>query len=133
MPLTLIILCGHPLNSFPDFPDLVLISPDIFLCWVTTTKTTERRLTSELCMCAQSYLTLDGSLPGCSVYGIFQQNTGAGCRFLLKGIFPTQGSNLSLLHLLHWQWILYHYTTWQAPLVSLCIYCAVLVTNRYKL
>ena len=50
MPLTLIILCGHPLNSFPDFPDLVLISPDIVLCWVTTTKTIERRLTSELCI-----------------------------------------------------------------------------------
>ena len=26
-----------------------------------------------------------------------------GCRFLPQGIFPTQGSNLSLLHLLHWQ------------------------------
>ena len=29
--------------------------------------------------------------------------TGAGCHFLLQGIFPTQGSNLCLLHLLHWQ------------------------------
>ena len=26
-----------------------------------------------------------------------------GCHFLLQGIFPTQGSNLCLLHLLHWQ------------------------------
>ena len=26
-----------------------------------------------------------------------------GCRFLPKGIFPTQGSNLCLLYLLHWQ------------------------------
>ena len=25
-------------------------------------------------------------------------NTGVGCRFLLQGIFPTQGSNLGLLH-----------------------------------
>ena len=31
--------------------------------------------------------------------------TGVGCHFLLQGIFPTQWSNL---HLLHWQWILYH-------------------------
>ena len=31
------------------------------------------------------------------------KNTGAGCCFLLQGIFPTQGSNLYLLHLLHWQ------------------------------
>ena len=26
-------------------------------------------------------------------------NTGVGCHFLLQGIFPTEGSNLSLLHL----------------------------------
>ena len=26
------------------------------------------------------------------------QNTRVGCHFLLQGIFPTQGSNLSLLH-----------------------------------
>ena len=26
------------------------------------------------------------------------KNTGVGCRFLLQGIFPTQGSNLGLLH-----------------------------------
>ena len=28
------------------------------------------------------------------------KNTGVDCHFLLQGIFPTQGSNL---HLLHWQ------------------------------
>ena len=28
------------------------------------------------------------------------KNTGVGCHFLLKGIFQTQGSSLSLLH---WQ------------------------------
>ena len=31
------------------------------------------------------------------------KNTGVGCHFLLQGIFPTQGSNPLLLHLLHWQ------------------------------
>ena len=30
-------------------------------------------------------------------------NTGVGCHFLLQGIFLTQGSSPSLLHLLHWQ------------------------------
>ena len=35
--------------------------------------------------------------------GFFIQNTGIGCDFLLQGIFPTQGSNLSLLYLLLWQ------------------------------
>ena len=29
--------------------------------------------------------------------------TGVGCRFLLQGIFPTQGLNPHLLCLLHWQ------------------------------
>ena len=31
------------------------------------------------------------------------KNTGVGCHFRLQGIFPTQGSNLSLLCLPHWQ------------------------------
>ena len=31
------------------------------------------------------------------------EDTGVGCRFLLQGAFPTQGSNPSLLRLLHWQ------------------------------
>ena len=31
------------------------------------------------------------------------KNTGVSCHFLLQGIFPTQGSNQSLLHLLCWQ------------------------------
>ena len=31
------------------------------------------------------------------------KNTGVGCHFHLQGIFPTQGLNLHLLLLLHWQ------------------------------
>ena len=31
------------------------------------------------------------------------KNTAVGCHALLQGIFPTQGSNLCLLRLLHWQ------------------------------
>ena len=31
------------------------------------------------------------------------KNIGVDCYFLLQGIFLTQGSNLCLLHLLHWQ------------------------------
>ena len=31
------------------------------------------------------------------------KNTEVGCHVLLKGIFPTQGSNPHLLYLLHWQ------------------------------
>ena len=42
------------------------------------------------------------------------QNTGVGCRFLLQGIFPTQGSRLRLLH---WQADLYHWATREAQYV----------------
>ena len=54
---------------------------------------------------AQSCLTLgdpmDCSLPGSSVHGDSPgKNTGVGCHALLQWIFPTQGSNLCLLH---WQ------------------------------
>ena len=31
------------------------------------------------------------------------KNDGMGCHFLFQGIFLTQGSNLHLLCLLHWQ------------------------------
>ena len=31
------------------------------------------------------------------------KNTGVGCHALLQGIFPTQGSNSHLLHLLHYK------------------------------
>ena len=40
------------------------------------------------------------------------QSTGAGSHFLLQGIFPTQGSNLRLLHCMQ---ILYH-------LICNCVY-----------
>ena len=52
---------------------------------------------------AQSCPTLcdpmDCSPPGSSVQEIFQARiTGVGCHFLLQGIFPTQGSQMGLLH-----------------------------------
>ena len=44
--------------------------------------------------------------------GDFQsKNTGVSCHFLLQGIFPTQGSNL---HLLHCRRSLYHWATGEA-------------------
>ena len=35
--------------------------------------------------------------------GFSGKNTGVGCHSLFQGIFLTQGSNLHLLSLLHWQ------------------------------
>ena len=47
---------------------------------------------------------MDCSPSGSSVHWIFPgKDTEMGCHFLLQGIFLTQGSNPSLLRLLHWQ------------------------------
>ena len=48
--------------------------------------------------------TADCRLPGSSVHGDSPgKNTGLGYHAFLQGIFLTQGSNLHLLCLLHWQ------------------------------
>ena len=53
--------------------------------------------------CVQLFVTLCSS-PGSSVHGHWPgKNTGVGCHALLHRIVPIQGSNLCLLHLLHWQ------------------------------
>ena len=51
---------------------------------------------------------MDHSPPDSSVHGNSSgKNAGVGCHALLQGIFPSQGSNLHLLCLLHCRWILY--------------------------
>ena len=45
------------------------------------------------------------------------KNTGVGCLFLLQRIFPTQGSNPSLLWLLNCREILYHLSHQGSPRV----------------
>ena len=63
-------------------------------------------------LAAQSCLTLcdpmDYSPPGFSVpWDSPGKNTGVGCPFPLQGIFPIQGSNLSLLCFLRCRQMLY--------------------------
>ena len=53
-------------------------------------------------MCLTLYDYMDCRLPASSVH-FSGKNTGAGCCFLLQGIFPTQGSKPRPLCLLHWQ------------------------------
>ena len=48
-------------------------------------------------------LPTPGGPPASSVHGMFQSRTGVGCHFFPQGIFPTQGSNMRVQHLLHWQ------------------------------
>ena len=55
--------------------------------------------------CVRLCKSLDYSPAGSSVHGHSPgKNTGVGCHVLLQGIFPTQGSDLDLLHC---RWSLY--------------------------
>jgi len=53
------------------------------------------------------------------------KDTGVGCHFLLEGIFLTQGSNLHLFCLLHWE-------AGSLPLVPLGSLKRVAVWSRYQ-
>ena len=69
-------------------------------------------LVTKLCLTLCNHV--DCSMLGSSVHGIFQdKDTGVGCHFLLQEIFPTQGSNLSLLHC---RWVPYRLSHWESPL-----------------
>ena len=61
-----------------------------------------------------------------SVWNFPGKNTEVGCHFLLQGIFLTQGSNPSLLRLLHGRWILYHWAIGKPRRFSSC--CKILVS-----
>ena len=59
--------------------------------------------------------SMNYSLPGSSVRGDFPgKDTGVGCHVFFLGIFPTQGSNPRLLHLLLWQVGSLPLSTWEA-------------------
>ena len=67
-------------------------------------------------LCAILCDPMDCCPPDSSVHGISSKNTGAGCHFLLPGIFLTQGSNP---HLLHWQAILDHWAARKLTSIAL--------------
>ena len=58
------------------------------------------------CVCSVTQSCLDLCNPKDRLFcpwHFLGKNTGLGCRFLLQGIFPIQGSNPCFLHLLYWQ------------------------------
>ena len=62
--------------------------------------------------------------PPCSSvheHGHSRQECWTGLPCLLPEVFPIQGLNLCLLHLLHWKQILYCWATGEAPNVTLHI------------
>ena len=69
--------------------------------------------------CVQLFVTLwTETIQAPPSMGFPSKNTGVGSRFLLQGIFQTQGSNPRLFHLLHWQDSLPTSTTWEACLAQ---------------
>ena len=74
--------CKH--SSLIVLPWDLLLSPQVHVCSY-----------AQLCLTLCEPLLCPRNFPG--------KNTRANCHFLLQRIFPTQGSNLHLLSLLHWQ------------------------------
>ena len=56
------------------------------------------------------------------------KNTGVGCHFLLQGIFPTQGSNLGLLHC---RQTLYRLSHQGSPLKIYPRLCSTALSSRF--
>ena len=76
--------------------------PDYSLSLSFGTTVTQEKEERGAQLCPTPCDPMDCGPLGSSVHGIFSgKNAGVGCHFLLQGIFPTQGSNLCLLHLLH--------------------------------
>ena len=74
------------------------------MCIVETTVTIRHKNSVLSCFShVQLCDAMVSNLPGSSLCNSQGKNTGMGCHGLPQGIFPTQGSNLSLLCPLHWQ------------------------------
>ena len=86
-----VLLVSLELDEVMDVPDRILVMYEGEIVGeLDPKKTTQEEL---------GLYTMHCSLPGFSVHGNSPgKNTGVGCHFLLQGIFPTQVSNLGLLH-----------------------------------
>jgi len=104
--------CIHPASSKPFSSSILRLNfwyyhlPRHSHFFISITNHWDLRILCVL-MHAQSCSTLcdpmDCSPPGSSVHGIFQEEYWSGLSFPPPGHIPTQGLNLHLLHLLHWQ------------------------------
>ena len=77
----------------------------VFHCWWECNLA--QTLLKTVCMCAWSVVSYSVALWTVAHQAPLQwdspgKNTGVGCHAFLRGIFPTQGLNLHLLHLLDW-------------------------------
>ena len=60
------------------------------------------------------------------------KNSGEGSHSLVQGTFPTQGSNLHLLWLLHCRQIIYHWATKEAPLSMVYLHFLLLLLLSFN-
>ena len=90
-----------PVFLFPPFYLSIMWSTDTFFCY----RNPSTRYTVVV-VHSLSHVWLFCNPMHCRVLHPWDspgKNTGVGCYFLLQGIFTTQGLNLCLLCLLHWQ------------------------------
>ena len=107
-----------PYVCFHFFPTSLLFSPSHLLpCNFTHQKSTVCACACACaCVCVFSHLVVPDSLWPYSLLGSCpcdfpRKNTEVDCHFLLQGIFPTQESIPSHLHLMHCRSILYLWAT----------------------
>ena len=89
---------------------------------------------SEICVCISRLVVSNSLQPQglqssrlSSLWNSPGKNIGAGCHFLLQGIFPTQGSNLGLLHC---RQMLYHLSQQGNPIVRCAVTQREINSNR---
>ena len=80
----------HTLRLTPFF----FLLSFLFTCPIFTPVCTSSKLVAQSCLCNPMDYSPADSCPWDSP----GKNTGVGCHFLLKGIFPTQKLNSGLLH-----------------------------------
>ena len=78
-----------------EFLKFLWLMPDLILGPAAAAKSLQ--------LCPTLCDPIDGSSPGSSAHGFFLARILEWSYFLLQGMLPTQGSNLCLLNLLHWQ------------------------------
>ena len=93
--------CEEGLLCFPKettLPSLLLLEP--YTCSLGCSLVPLHAKSLQLCLILHD--PMGYTPPGSSIHGILQARIlEQGCHFLHQGIFPTQGSNLKLLSLLH--------------------------------
>ena len=108
----IVCIAGGLFNTIPlDMYVGCILCKDVFVVYARINIYTQVYIYTHVCMllCHHSVMPDSETPMDCSPTRLLRpwdspgKSTGVGCHALLQGVFPTQGSNLSLFHLLHWQ------------------------------